>query len=188
MALLSKTKPIKVDYGLDDKEFDDEGRLITAEFPDFFLVATYVPNAGRKLVTLDKRLRWDPLLRSHLKHLDESKPVILCGDLNVAHKEIDLANPKTNKKNAGFTQEERDGFSDLLAEGFVDTFRHFYPDKEKIYTFWTYMMNARAKNVGWRLDYFVVSSRFLNDNVCDVAIRSEVYGSDHCPSTLFMVT
>ncbi|TRY68497.1 hypothetical protein TCAL_02487 [Tigriopus californicus] len=187
VALLSQTKPVAVTYGLQNKEMDDEGRVITAEFDSFFVVTTYVPNAGRKLVTLDKRMRWDPLLKAHLQALDAQKPVILCGDLNVAHLEIDLANPKTNKKSAGFTKEERDGFSDLLKEDFVDTFRHFYPDKEKCYTFWTYMMGARAKNVGWRLDYFVVSKRFVDSNICDNAIRSEVFGSDHCPSTLFLV-
>ncbi len=189
VALLSKTKPTSVERGLGvdgSDEFDDEGRIITAEFPAFHLVATYVPNAGRKLVTLDKRMEWDPLLRSHVKKLDESKPVVLCGDMNVAHLEIDLANPKTNRKNAGFTQEERDGFTALLDEGFVDAYRHFYPDKEKAYTFWTYMMNCRAKNVGWRLDYFVVSKRFVDESVCDVVIRDQIFGSDHCPTTIFL--
>eukprot|EP00095_Tigriopus_kingsejongensis_P004389 maker-scaffold1394_size43558-snap-gene-0.9 protein:Tk04389 transcript:maker-scaffold1394_size43558-snap-gene-0.9-mRNA-1 annotation:"ap endonuclease" len=187
VALLSRTEPKEVTYGLDNPELDDEGRLITADFGSFFLVTTYVPNAGRKLVTLDKRLKWDPVLKEHLKALDAQKPVILCGDLNVAHLEIDLANPKTNKKSAGFTQEERDGFSELLDLGFVDTFRHFHPDRERAFTFWTYMMGARAKNVGWRLDYFVVSQRLLGSHICDNVIRSEVFGSDHCPSTLFLV-
>lgn len=189
VALLSKVKPLSVEKGLGEKaeDFDAEGRTITAEFETFFLVTTYVPNAGKKLVNLEKRMEWDPLLRSHLKKLDEKKPVILCGDLNVAHQEIDLKNPKTNKKNAGFTQEERDGFTALLKENdFVDTFRKFYPDKEGMYTFWTYMMNARAKNAGWRLDYFVVSERFVDTNVCDNVIRNQVFGSDHCPSTLFL--
>ncbi len=188
VALLSKSKPLKVDLGLglpEAKEHDDEGRLITAEFDKFFLVTTYVPNAGRKLVTLDKRMEWDPLLRNHLKNLDETKPVILCGDLNVAHKEIDLANPKTNQKSAGFTKEERSGFDDLLNEGFVDSYRHFYPDEAKKYSFWTYMMGARAKNVGWRLDYFVTSKRLM-EQICDQQIRDQVFGSDHCPLTLFL--
>jgi len=188
VALLSKIEPIKVDLGFgsdEAKEHDAEGRVITAEFDKYFVVTTYVPNAGRKLVTLDKRMEWDPILRSHIKKLDAIKPVILCGDLNVAHKEIDLANPKTNKKSAGFTLEERSGFDDLLNEGFVDTFRHFYPDLEKKYSFWTYMMGARAKNVGWRLDYFVTSKRLLNQ-ICDNQIRDQVFGSDHCPSTLFL--
>lgn len=188
MALLAKSQPLKVDLGLgtsEAKEHDAEGRLITAEFEKFFLVTTYVPNAGRGLVTLPKRMEWDPLLRGHLKKLDEIKPVVLCGDLNVAHKEIDLANPKTNKKSAGFTKEERESFDTLLSEGFVDTYRHFYPDVEKKYTFWTYMMGARAKNVGWRLDYFVTSERMLED-ICDNQIRDQVFGSDHCPSTLFI--
>ncbi len=185
--MLSKTKPLSVKKGLGEAKFDSEGRLITAEFPSFFLVTSYVPNAGRGLVTLDKRLEWDPLLRGQLKELDSQKPVVLCGDLNVAHREVDLANPKTNKKSAGFTPQEREGFGALLEEGFLDAFRHFYPDREKAFTFWTYMMNARTKNVGWRLDYFVASERFVDSNVCDVAIRDQVFGSDHCPITLFMV-
>jgi len=188
VALISKVEPIKVDngFGIDEaKEHDAEGRVITAEFDKFFVVTTYVPNAGRKLVTLPKRMEWDPLLRNHIKELDAKKPVILCGDLNVAHKEIDLANPKTNKKSAGFTVEERSGFDDMLNEGFVDTFRHFYPDLEKKYSFWTYMMNARSKNVGWRLDYFITSKRLV-DQICDNQIRDQVFGSDHCPSTLFL--
>ena len=187
VAMFCKEKPLSVEYGLGEEGFDAEGRLITAEFDSFYLVTSYVPNAGRKLVTLPKRLQWDPLLRKHLEALDAKKPVVLCGDLNVAHKEVDLANPKTNKKSAGFTQEERDGFTGLLQAGFVDTFRHFYPDKEKAFTFWTYMMNSRAKNVGWRLDYFVISKRFVDSNVCDNVVRDQVFGSDHCPITLFMV-
>jgi len=188
VAMFSKQKPISVEYGLgaEAEEFDAEGRLITAEFDTFFLLTTYVPNAGRKLVTLDKRMKWDPLLRKHMKALDKRKPVVLCGDLNVAHLEIDLANPKTNKKNAGFTKEERDGCTELMDSGFADTFRHFYPKKEKAYTFWTYMMNCRAKNVGWRLDYFLVSKRIVESHVCDNVIRDQVFGSDHCPISLFM--
>jgi len=185
VALLSKEKPLNVEYGLGEKEHDDEGRLITAEYEKFFLVTSYVPNAGRKLITLDKRMDWDPKLREHLKKLDAKKPVILCGDMNVAHEEIDLKNPKTNTKNAGFTKEEREGMTTLLKEGFVDTFRHFYPDKKETYTFWTYMMNCRAKNVGWRLDYMIVSSRLL-DNVADCIHRDQVLGSDHCPIALLL--
>ncbi|GFQ96160.1 DNA-(apurinic or apyrimidinic site) lyase [Trichonephila clavata] len=185
VGLLSKEKPLSVQYGIGIEKHDNEGRVITAEYDQFYLVATYVPNAGRGLVRLEYRQEWDEDLRTYLKKLDEKKPVVLCGDLNVAHEEIDLANPKTNKKNAGFTKEEREGFSSLLSEGFMDTFRHLYPDEKGAYTFWTYMMNARAKNVGWRLDYFVVSKRFVN-NICDSVIRKDVYGSDHCPICLFL--
>eukprot|EP00088_Acartia_fossae_P013940 TRINITY_DN1738_c0_g1_i2.p1 TRINITY_DN1738_c0_g1~~TRINITY_DN1738_c0_g1_i2.p1 ORF type:complete len:230 (-),score=72.60 TRINITY_DN1738_c0_g1_i2:373-999(-) len=185
VALLSKEKPITVEYGFNDSEHDDEGRLITAEYPTFYLVTTYVPNAGRKLVTLDKRMDWDPKFRKHLQELDAKKPVIVCGDLNVAHKEIDLKNPKTNTKNAGFTKEERDGFSTLLEAGFTDVYRHFYPEEKDKYTFWTYMMNCRAKNVGWRLDYMLASNRLV-DKVADCIHRTDVLGSDHCPITLLL--
>jgi len=184
IGLISKTKPLSVEFGFglgkESAEHDSEGRLITAEFDTFYLVTTYVPNAGRGLVTLDKRMRWDPMFRAHVLKLDAKKPVVICGDFNVAHNEIDLKNPKTNKKNAGFTQEERDGFTDLLNAGFVDTFRHFKPDEKDAYTFWTYMMGCRAKNVGWRLDYFLVSKRML-DRVKESKIREKVFGSDHCP-------
>jgi len=184
MGLISKTKPLSVEYGFnlgkESAEHDCEGRLITAEFNKFYLVTAYVTNAGKKLVNLDKRMRWDLMFRGHVQKLDAKKPVIICGDMNVAHNEIDLKNPKTNKKNAGFTQEERDGFTDLLKAGFVDTFRHFEPDKRDAYTFWTYMMGCRAKNVGWRLDYFLVSTRLM-DKVKESKIREKVFGSDHCP-------
>ncbi|CAG2056782.1 unnamed protein product [Timema podura] len=162
-----------------------ERRVITAEYEKYFLVTTYVPNAGRGLVTLPKRMKWDPILQNYLKDLDTKKPVILCGDLNVAHEEIDLANPKTNTKSAGFTQEERDGMTSLLKQGFVDSFRLMYPDKTGAYTFWSYMGNARARNTGWRLDYFILSEK-LKENLCDIIIRSDVYGSDHCPVTLLL--
>jgi len=188
MGLYSKKKPLNVTYGLGDKEQDEEGRLITAEFDGFYLVTSYVPNSGRGLVTLPKRMKWDTLLKEHLCQLEEKKPVIYTGDFNVAHQEIDLKNPKTNTKNAGFTREEREGFTDLLAsgkEGFVDTFRHLNPDKEGAYTFWTYMANARAKNVGWRLDYFLVSKSLL-PRVCDSVIRPDILGSDHCPIVLLL--
>lgn len=187
VGLLSKTKPLSVEFGFSHLDTDNrhnaEGRLITAEFPAFYLVTTYVPNAGRGLVTLDHRMDWDPIFREHVRKLDSLKPVIVCGDMNVAHQEIDLKNPKTNKKNAGFTQEERDGFTELLEAGFVDTYRHFNPDEKDAYTFWTYMMGCRAKNVGWRLDYFLVSKRLLT-NVKESIIRSKVFGSDHCPIVL----
>ncbi|XP_037079963.1 exodeoxyribonuclease-like isoform X2 [Pollicipes pollicipes] len=188
VGLYSKQKPLDVTYGIGDKSQDEEARLITAEYDKFYLITAYVPNAGRKLVTLPKRMKWDALLKEHLRKLDEKKPVVYCGDFNVAHQEIDLSNPKTNTKNAGFTKEERDGFTDLLTvgkDGLVDSFRHYYPDKKDVYTFWTYMGNARAKNVGWRLDYFVVSKRML-PQICDSLIRSDVLGSDHCPVALLL--
>uniref|UniRef100_A0A182QQ96 DNA-(apurinic or apyrimidinic site) endonuclease n=1 Tax=Anopheles farauti TaxID=69004 RepID=A0A182QQ96_9DIPT len=185
VAIYSKKMPIHVVYGLGDEEQDQDGRLLTAEYEKFFLVCVYVPNAGKKLVTLPKRMRWDEKFHQYLRGLDAKKPVILCGDMNVAHEEIDLANPKTNRRNAGFTQEERDGMSTLLSYGFVDTFRRLYPERTGAYTFWTYMGGARAKNVGWRLDYFITSER-LADKVTDNVIRSQVYGSDHCPVTLFL--
>jgi len=185
VGILSKKEPVSVKYGIDISEHDTEGRVITAEYEQFYLVAAYVPNAGRGLVRLEYRMKWDEDFRAYLKKLDSLKPVILCGDLNVAHEEIDLANPKTNKKNAGFTKEEREGFTTLLGEGFVDSFRRLYPDVTGAYTFWTYMMNARAKNVGWRLDYFVLSEK-LCDKLCDNVIRKDVFGSDHCPITLFL--
>jgi AP endonuclease 1 len=149
VAIYSKLMPYSIKMGLDDDELDDQGRLLTAEYEKYFLVCVYVPNAGRKLVTLPKRLRWDEKFQHYLKELNAKKPVIVCGDMNVSHLEIDLANPKANRRNAGFTQEERDGMTKMLSMGFVDTFRHFYPDQEKAYTYWTYMMNCRAKDVGW---------------------------------------
>lgn len=185
VALYSKIKPISVVKGLNNKEHDVEGRVITAEYEQFYLVTTYVPNAGQGLKTLPKRLKWDEDFRNYLKELDAKKPVILCGDLNVAHTEIDLANPKTNTKNAGFTPEEREGMTVLLKEGFVDTFRHLYPDLTGAYTFWAYFNNARARNTGWRLDYFIFSERFM-PHLCDNVIRNQVHGSDHCPVTVFV--
>ncbi|KAL1138788.1 hypothetical protein AAG570_008850 [Ranatra chinensis] len=185
VALYSKEKPLNVKYGIGIKEHDSEGRVITAEYDKFYLVTAYVPNAGQGLKTLPKRMKWDPDFRNYLKKLDKEKPVILCGDLNVAHNPIDLANPKTNTKSAGFTQEERDGMTEMLKQGFVDTFRHFYPELSGAYTFWSYFNNARARNTGWRLDYFIVSERLL-PQVCDNVIRSQIFGSDHCPITLFM--
>ncbi|XP_006009923.1 DNA repair nuclease APEX1 [Latimeria chalumnae] len=185
VAMLCKNKPLNITYGIGIEEHDKEGRVITAEFDRFFLVTAYIPNAGRGLVRLEYRQQWDVDFRAYLKSLDARKPLVLCGDLNVAHQEIDLKNPKGNKKNAGFTKEERDGFTTLLAEGFIDSFRHLYPDAPYAYTFWTYMMNCRAKNVGWRLDYFVLSEPLVA-NLCDSKIRSKAMGSDHCAITLYM--
>lgn len=168
-----------------DSEFDDDKRLITAEFENFFVVTVYVVNSGRGLKTLDKRMKWNKVFDDYIQGLDKKKPVIIAGDMNVSHKEIDLTNPKTNQKNAGFTPEERADFTKFLSLGFVDTFRHFYPDKTGAYTFWSYMNNARSKNIGWRLDYFIVSERLIK-KVKDSVIRSDVLGSDHCPIVLFM--
>lgn len=183
VAILSKIEPISVTYNLPD--FEDEKRMITAEYEKFFLVATYVVNSGRGLKTLEKRLKWNEAFDEHVKNLDKTKPVIIAGDLNVSHQEIDLANPKTNKKNAGFTQEERDGFTKLLSLGFIDSFRHLYPEKANAYTYWSYITKSRAKNVGWRLDYFVVSERLMS-KIKDNVMRSTVMGSDHCPIVLFL--
>lgn len=183
VAMLCKTEPLSVTYGIGKEEHDKEGRVITAEFPTFFLVTSYVPNASRGLVRLDYRKTWDVDFRAYLSDLDKRKPLVLCGDLNVAHEEIDLKNAKGNKKNAGFTPDEREGFSQLLAAGFTDSFRELYPEQANAYTFWTYMMNSRAKNVGWRLDYFLLSSALV-PGLCDSKIRNKAMGSDHCPITL----
>lgn len=185
VGLLSKVEPIQVTFDLPDSDFSNEKRIITAEFEKFFVVSVYVVNAGRGLKTLEKRLEWNEIFDTYVKELDKKKPVIIAGDMNVSHQEIDLANPKNNKKNAGFTQEERDGLTKLLSLGFVDTFRHFYPELTGAYTFWSYMGNARSKNVGWRLDYFLVSQRFMK-HVKDNVIRSTVMGSDHSPIVLFL--
>lgn len=185
VGLLSKVEPIQVVYDIPDTEFSKERRAITAEFEKFFVVSVYVVNSGRGLKTLEKRLEWNTAFDAFVQSLDKQKPVIIAGDMNVSHQEIDLANPKTNKKNAGFTQEERDGFTKLLSLGFVDSFRHFYPELTGSYTFWSYMGGARSKNVGWRLDYFLVSKRFMK-NVKDNVIRSTILGSDHCPIVLFL--
>ncbi|KAL7867476.1 hypothetical protein SRHO_G00088600 [Serrasalmus rhombeus] len=174
VAMLCKTEPIKVTYGIGKEEHDKEGRVITAEFPSFFLVTSYVPNAGRGLVRLDYRKTWDVDFRAYLSDLDKRKPLVLCGDLNVAHQEIDLKNPKGNRKNAGFTPEEREGFSQLLAAGFTDSFRELYPEQTNAYTFWTYMMNSRSKNVGWRLDYFVLSAALVPGLLVKVHVSSAI--------------
>lgn len=182
-AIYTRLKPINVNYGMGIDEHDHEGRLITLEFEDFFFITAYVPNSQDGLRRLDYRMRWEDDFLAYLKALDAKKPVIVCGDLNVAHEEIDLKNPKTNRKNAGFTDEERAKFSTWLNAGFVDTFRHFYPDTEGAYSWWSYRFRAREKNAGWRIDYFVVSSR-LTDRLESAGIHSDIFGSDHCPVEL----
>lgn len=186
VGMLSKVEPIAVTLDLPGTEFADAKRLITAEYEKFFLLTAYVVNSGRGLKTLDSRLKWNEEFDKYVEGLDKKKPVIIAGDLNVSHQEIDLANPKANKNNAGFTQMERDGFGKLLSMGFVDTFRHFHPDETGAYTFWSYIGNARGKNIGWRLDYFVASKRLMKAQVKDSVIRSTVLGSDHCPIVLFL--
>ena len=182
-ALFTRIEPLQVTYGLGLPEYDTEGRVITAEFAGFFLVCCYTPNAQRGLARLDFRMAWEDAFRAYLMDLDRRKPVVLCGDLNVAHTEIDLKNPKTNRKNAGFTDEERGKFTALLEAGFIDTFRYFYPDQEGIYSWWSYRFSARAKNAGWRIDYFCVSEA-LKDRLVSAAIHTEIMGSDHCPVEL----
>lgn len=182
-AIFAKHEPISVSYGLGIAEHDNEGRVITLEYKDFYLVTVYTPNAQDELRRLDYRMTWDDAFRAHVSKLNESKPVILCGDLNVAHQEIDLKNPKTNRRNPGFTDEERGKFTELLGAGFVDTFRHFHPDLEGAYSWWSYRAGARARNVGWRIDYFVASAS-LQDKFVSAQIHSEIHGSDHCPVEL----
>ena len=179
-AIFTRRHPLSVTYGLGIDLHDHEGRIITAEYEDFYLVTAYVPNSQDGLRRLDYRQQWDKELRAYLKELETRKPVVLCGDLNVAHREIDLKNPKSNRKNAGFTDEEREGFQQLLDAGFVDTFRHFYPDQTDIYSWWSYRFRAREKNAGWRIDYFVVSEA-LRPLLESAAIHTEIFGSDHCP-------
>ena len=184
-AIFTKKEPISVAYGIGVEEHDKEGRVITLEFDDFYMVTVYTPNSQNELARLPYRMTWEDAFLAYLKKLEEVKPVVFCGDLNVAHKEIDLKNPKTNRKNAGFTDEEREKFSVLLEAGFVDTFRHFYPDMENIYSWWSYRAGARPKNVGWRIDYFVVSE-CMKDRLVDAKILTEIMGSDHCPVLLEM--
>lgn len=179
-AIFAKKDPISVSYDMGIDEHDHEGRIIALEYEDYYLVTVYTPNSKRKLERLEYRQRWQDDFKAYLKDLDSKKPVIVCGDLNVAHKEIDLKNPSTNHKNAGFTDEEREKMTDLLDSGFIDTFRYFYPDKEDEYSWWSYFAKARERNVGWRIDYFLVSDR-LKDNLKDAGIMQEVMGSDHCP-------
>ena len=179
-ALFSKEKPISVVDGIGINEHDQEGRVITAEYEKFYLVTVYTPNSQRELTRLDYRMQWEQEFRVYLKNLDTKKPVIICGDLNVAHNEIDLRNPSTNRKNAGFTDEERDKLTNLLNDGFTDSYRYLYPDKTEAYTWWSYMFRAREKNVGWRIDYFLVSNR-IKENIKEATIYSDIFGSDHCP-------
>jgi len=180
---ITKEEPMSVSYGVGMEEHDTEGRVITAEFPEYYVVTCYTPNSQDGLARLDYRMKWEDDFLAYLKKLEKNKPVVFCGDLNVAHKEIDLKNPKTNRKNAGFTDEERGKFTDLLAAGFVDTFRYFYPDLEGIYSWWSYRFSARAKNAGWRIDYFCVSES-LKDRLVSASIHNTVMGSDHCPVEL----
>ena len=182
-AIFTRVEPISAAYGIGIEEHDQEGRVITLEFESFYVVTVYTPNSQSELARLDYRMRWEEAFLSYLKELEKKKPVIFCGDLNVAHKEIDLKNPKTNRKNAGFTDEERNKFSLLLEQGFVDTFRYFYPDQEGIYSWWSYRFQARKKNAGWRIDYFCVSD-CLKEKLKDAKIHTEVPGSDHCPVEL----
>lgn len=182
-AIFTKVEPLSVQYGLGIPEHDTEGRVITLEFEEFFMVTVYTPNSQAELKRLDYRMTFEDAILEYIKNLDKTKPVVLCGDLNVAHEEIDLKNPKTNRKNAGFSDEERAKFSAFLDAGFIDSFRYFYPDLTDAYSWWSYRMNARARNTGWRIDYFVVSKR-LKDKLVDAKIHSEVLGSDHCPVEL----
>ncbi|WP_423406986.1 exodeoxyribonuclease III [Heyndrickxia sp. MSNUG] len=182
-AIFTKKKPIAVRYGIGSAEYDCEGRAITLEFEQFFLVNVYTPNSQRDLARLGYRLAWEDKLREYLLELDGNKPVILCGDLNVAHNEIDLKNPKPNRGNSGFTDEERSKMTELLSNGFVDSFRHLYPEAEGVYTWWSYMNKVRERNIGWRIDYFIISER-LAPEIIDAGVECFVMGSDHCPVTL----
>jgi len=184
-AIFTKHHPLSVRYGIGVEEHDHEGRVIALEYPTFWVVTVYTPNSQRELTRLEYRMKWEADFLAYLNGLKAKKPVIFCGDLNVAHKEIDLKNPKTNRHNAGFTGEERACFSTLLENGYVDTFRHFYPDVTEVYSWWSYMFQARAKNAGWRIDYFVVSEE-LKDRLKDAKIHTQVLGSDHCPVELEM--
>ena len=182
-VIFTKAKPINVTYGIEIEEHDQEGRVITAEYESFYLVDCYTPNSQRELTRLDYRMKWEDDFRKYLEILNQKKPVILCGDLNVAHNEIDLKNPKTNRHNAGFTDEERNKMTELLGAGFTDSFRYLYPDKTDIYSWWSYMFHAREKNAGWRIDYFIVSNS-IKDKIKDSKILTEIMGSDHCPVEL----
>ena len=184
-AVFSKHEPMSVQYGIGVDAFDHEGRVITLEFPDFYFMTVYTPNSQDGLLRLPYRMEWEDAFLNYIRKLDESKPVIFCGDLNVAHQEIDLKNPKSNQKNAGFTPEERSKMTALLNSGFVDTFRYFYPDARDEYSWWSFRFHARERNAGWRIDYFIVSER-LKDRLESAAIHQEVYGSDHCPVELVL--
>lgn len=182
-AIFTKKEPISVTYGMGIEEHDKEGRLITLEFDDFYFITVYVPNSKRELLRLDYRMEWEDAFRDYINRLNEKKPVVFCGDLNVAHCEIDLKNPKTNHNNAGFTDQERNKFTQLLDSGYTDTFRYFYPDATGIYSWWSYMFRAREKNAGWRIDYFV-TSKSLDKKLIDAKIHTDIFGSDHCPIEL----
>lgn len=183
VAIFSKVEPISVSYGLGIEEHDKEGRVITLEFDKFYFITVYTPNSQTELARLGYRMTWEDAFREYVVDLDKKKPVILCGDLNVAHNEIDLKNPKSNRKSAGFSDEEREKMTKLLSSGFIDTFRYFYPDKADIYSWWSYRFRAREKNAGWRIDYFIVSQSLAN-NLKDAEIHTEILGSDHCPVVL----
>lgn len=182
-ALFTKEEPIRVTYGMGIEEHDHEGRVITAEFPEYYVITCYTPNSQNELARLDYRMEWEDAWRAYLKGLEQNKPVIICGDFNVAHKEIDLKNPKTNRRNAGFTDEECEKFTVLLHAGFIDTWRYFYPDLEGVYSWWSYRFRAREKNAGWRIDYFCVSES-LKNRLKGASIHTDVTGSDHCPVEL----
>ncbi|MDD5828840.1 MAG: exodeoxyribonuclease III [Lachnospira sp.] len=182
-AVFTKKEPLNVSYGLGIEEHDNEGRIITLEYDTFYLVTVYTPNSQSELKRLEYRMKWEDDFKAYLKRLEENKPVIVCGDLNVAHQEIDLKNPKTNRMNAGFTDEERQKMTELLDSGFIDTFRYFYPDRTDIYSWWSYRFSARQKNAGWRIDYFLVSES-LKDKLTGADINTEILGSDHCPVEL----
>lgn len=184
-AIFTKKEPLQAAYGIGIEEHDKEGRVITLEYDTFFMVTVYTPNSQNELARLDYRMQWEDDFRAYLNTLAKKKPVVVCGDMNVAHKEIDLKNPKTNHKNAGFTDEEREKFTTLLESGFIDTFRYFYPDKTDIYSWWSYRFSARQKNAGWRIDYFLVSKE-MEDRLEHAAIHTEIMGSDHCPVELVL--
>lgn len=184
-AIFTKEEPLSVTYGIGIEEHDHEGRVITLEFPDFYMITVYTPNSQDGLARLDYRMKWEDDFLAYIKKLEEKKPVIFCGDLNVAHKEIDLKNPKTNRKNPGFTDEEREKFTVITESGLIDTFRHFYPDLENAYSWWSYRFHAREKNTGWRIDYFV-ASECLKDRLSDAVIYKDIMGSDHCPVGLLL--
>ena len=185
-AVFTRTEPVSVTYGLGIEEHDHEGRVITLEFDEYYLVTVYTPNAQDGLARIDYRMSWEDAFLAYLKKLEENKPVIFCGDLNVAHEEIDLKNPKSNRGNAGFSDEERGKMTDLLNSGFIDTFRYFYPDREGIYSWWSYRFHARENNAGWRIDYFIVSEA-LKDRLKSADIHNEIYGSDHCPVEVVLI-
>ena len=186
-AIFTKKEPVSVNYGIGIEEHDREGRVITLEFEDFYVITCYTPNSQNELKRLDYRMKWEDDFKAYLKHLEKTKPVILCGDLNVAHREIDLKNPKTNRMNAGFTDQERAKMTELLDDGFIDTFRYFYPEEEGRYSWWSYRFKAREKNAGWRIDYFIVSEA-LKGRLESAEIHKDVMGSDHCPIELSIQT